>query len=164
MKINLESLFKRSWKLGVAVGLVSTLLAKLTPMIPALNIQMATIDVRSQAIQGLDTTITQKILAFLNGFVSLPGVVLAIITGILLVMVGKLIFEFVRENFGLKVKNIYEKTVLTLLFGWIVLSLIAQLSLKLPAWTTFAAVAIYFIITTVIIVYGAKWLGIDLEY
>lgn len=158
-----SGLFERSWKLGVAVGLITTLLAKITPYIPAINIQMATINVREQALRGIDVSFTQKVLNFLSGYITLPALLITIITGILLVMIGNLIFDF-ASNMGLKVRNIYEKTTLVLLFGWLVLLFLAQWSLKLPSWTVIAAVAIYFLITTVIIVYGAKLLKINLEY
>ena len=156
----IKRIVKSWWLFGAVIGAVSLLIAWAisTFKIPTTTITLSTIDVRSQLAGGISPSAGNKALAFLQGYVpsSIGGILAVVISGIALVIVGRIIYEFAPADRWLGMNKPISRLVSVMVFGTLAMGAILAMSLSFPAWTAIVAIAIYAAIISLLLMLADK--------
>jgi len=144
---NIIEIFK-TWflKIGLGVGLLSVLIqyvwAKWIPT-TTLNVTFSTLEFNvREAVTGGLTDFTSPLLNFLKMDLSLPGVIISILSAALIVFVGRLVYEFLP--FGTQGKKV-SKLWLVLFYGATLLSLVL-IGFGIPAFNAIIIAAVHYLL------------------
>lgn len=155
--------WQRYGKIGIGVGITAWLMGLFWGYVVGGGQAQSTIDfglitegVKARIASGVDATIAEQIIGYLNGLIpfDLMGLVMLALSGAVIVIVGAFVLQFLPVA-GLKrtsFSRLVSMTVLGTIVVGLILSFIAGESLALPTFNAVVTMVIYFAIVAV--VYG----------
>ena len=153
-------IFMNWWPIGLAAGATSLLAANVIKYVPALTVNFATIDVRTEIATGINPTFGNQVVDFFKGTIptSIGGYLALALTTILLVFLGRIIFEGLG-TLGMKTDK-QTKLTFVLLYAGLASVLLGAFFLKIPIAIASIATLIYFVVIAVVLWLVSEYTGI----